>query len=148
MKLLTNKDFEKEYKDDAWRGFSGGEVLALIGALLCCIGMMYLLWKYARMPLSVAVYPAVFLSSPVLAMGFFTYQDMKVPELFREWYWSRKISKLIFEAEEYPGQQPFSMERPNQETWSKKERKQKEKLHKKRWKQKKKREKQKIKKGV
>lgn len=142
MKLLTNKDFEKEYKDDAWRGFSVGEALALSGALLCCIVMMYLFWKYARLPLSVAVYPAVFLSSPVLAIGFYTYQEMRVWELLREWYWSRKISKLTFEAGEYTGQETVSMEITSQETWSKKERKQIEKLCKKKWKQKKKREKQ------
>lgn len=142
MKLLTNKDFEKEYKEDAWRGFSTGEVMALIGALLCCIGIMYLLWRYARMPLSAAVYPAVLLSSPVLAMGFFSYQGMNlVPELFREWYWSRKISRLTFAAGEYQGQEPISMETLSQEKWSKKERKQKEKFHKKRWKQRKRREK-------
>lgn len=149
MKLLTNKDFEKEYKDDAWRGFSGGEVLGLSTALVCCILMMYLFWKYAELPLSVAVYPAVFLSSPVLAVGFYTYQEMKVPELLREWYWSKRISKLTFEAGEYKGQESFSMECSiKHKQVDRREQKQKEKLHKRKWKQKKKQDRKQNRKGV
>ena len=71
MNININKDFEKEYKDDSWRGFSMQEV---------CTG----------------VPPAI----PLLVYGFYRYQGMNLLELIREVFEEKKSNKLCYEAGE------------------------------------------------
>jgi len=47
MAIRNNKDFLKEYKDDAWKGFSTRELLCIIGAAAIGITVDALLHFYA-----------------------------------------------------------------------------------------------------
>ncbi len=42
MKIRVNKDFLREYKDDAWKGFSGKEVASLLLAAGTAIALVFL----------------------------------------------------------------------------------------------------------
>ena len=100
MNININKDFEKEYKDDSWRGFSMQEV--------CCIGIalsvaaavsMWFYYNY-HVPLNTVIYTGVPPAIPLLVYGFYRYQGMNLLELIREISEERKPNKLFYEAGE------------------------------------------------
>ena len=100
MDIKINKNFETEYKDDAYKGFSIKECLALLTAAALIGGETFLLWKYAGLAPAEAVYiamPAVF---PVIAWGFYSYQKMSMTQCVKEMLFSRKTSLLVYEAGE------------------------------------------------
>lgn len=43
MNININKDFEKHYKDDAWRGFTLKEVCCMLLFLILLFGMVFFL---------------------------------------------------------------------------------------------------------
>ena len=100
MNININKDFEKEYKDDSWRGFSMQEV--------CCIGIalsvaaavsMWFYYNY-HVPINTVIYTGVPPAIPLLVYGFYRYQGMNLLELIREISEERKSNKLFYEAGE------------------------------------------------
>ena len=109
MKLITNKDFIKEYKDDAWRGFSLKECISIAGAFGTAVVCMYFLHKFTDIPVDVCVYLAVPLAAPILGIGFYRYQEMGPLQLLKEMNYSRKTAELAFEAEEVREQKRFKM---------------------------------------
>ena len=100
MNLTINKDFVKTYKDDTWRGFSLKEVAALGCALILAILTVIGIWKLTDIPADICVYIAVPVILPVLAAGFFTYQDMGILSILKEMKWGRKTELLVYEAGE------------------------------------------------
>ena len=94
MNININKDFEKEYKDDSWRGFSMQEV--------CCIGIalsmaaavsMWFYYTY-HVPLNTVIYTGVPPAIPLLVYGFYRYQGMNLLELIREVFEAGEAEKI------------------------------------------------------
>lgn len=111
MNININKDFEKEYKDDSWRGFSMQEV--------CCIGIalsmaaavsMWFYYTY-HVPLNTVIYTGVPPAIPLLVYGFYRYQGMNLLELIREVFEEKKSNKLCYEAGEAEKIREKSMDR-------------------------------------
>jgi len=71
MAIRNNKDFLKEYKDDAWKGFSTRELLCIIGAAAIGITVDALLHFYAGISLAAGVYIALPLAVPLILIGFY-----------------------------------------------------------------------------
>ena len=71
LNININKDFEKHYKDDAWRGFTLKEVCCMLLFLILLFGMVFFCWKWLHMQPDLAVYLAVPFGLPVLCVGFF-----------------------------------------------------------------------------
>lgn len=101
MNININKDFEKEYKDDSWRGFSMKETIhiGIAAAVIVFCGV----WGYFYMgfPLSVTIYIGLPAAAPVLLLGFYRYQGMGIIELLKEMRYEWKIRHLVYEAGEY-----------------------------------------------
>ena len=101
MNISINKDFDKEYKNDSWRGFSMQETV--------CIGMAFFSavltggWMYYsfHIPLNAVLYAGLFPAAPFLAFGFYRYQGMNLFELGKELLEEKKVSCLSYEAGEY-----------------------------------------------
>lgn len=129
MKLVINKDFTKEYKNDAWRGFTLPELLSIICGLGIMALCMYVLNKWTGIPLATCVYASVPAAAPVVAMGFFKYQDMNVLRLFLEILYSKKTARLACAVGEYPGGTVFRMQSRELPGISEKEWKQIKKLY-------------------
>lgn len=121
MNININKDFEKEYKDDTWRGFSMKETVC-IGCAVTILGVIaFCGYHYMGWPVNMSVYLGLPLAVPVLLYGFYRYQGMTLLELYREIRYERKIQHLTFEAGEY---EPLVTE----QTDRKKEKREKRKL--------------------
>lgn len=107
MEIKLNKNFEQEYKDDAWRGFSMREVIFLMIAVVQVGIEMYLLYTYLKIDLAMAVYMVVPSAIPVLSIGFFKYQGMTPLELLKEIYYEHKTKCLVYAVGERENVQPF-----------------------------------------
>lgn len=99
MNININKDFEKEYKDDSWRGFSMQEV--------CCIGIalsmaaavsMWFYYTY-HVPLNTVIYTGVPPAIPLLVYGFYRYQGMNLLELIREVFEEKNQTNFAMKPE-------------------------------------------------
>lgn len=100
MNIKLNKDFEREYPDDVWKGFTKRQTLtiALAAALGSCIivGIWYLT--------GIRPYYCVYLGMPVIAGilfgGFKQYQGMYLEEYIKELIFEWKTRQLSYEADE------------------------------------------------
>jgi len=117
MAIRNNKDFLKEYKDDAWKGFSTRELLCIIGAAAIGITVDALLHFYAGVSLAMGVYVALPLAVPLILIGFYKYQGfLTVGRFLKEWLYEISTSRveyisgecveedLIYREEAYPSE--------------------------------------------
>lgn len=115
MAIRNNKDFLKEYKDDAWKGFSTRELLCIIGAAAIGITVDALLHFYAGISLAMGVYIALPLAVPLILIGFYKYQGfLTVGRFLKEWMYEMSTSRvdyisgecveedLVYREEAYP----------------------------------------------
>lgn len=110
MNININKDFEKHYRDDTWRGFTLIEVICMLGFLFILFGIVFFLWKWMKCPPDLAVYVSVPFGLPILCVGFFKYQGMTILELVKEVCFEYQTRLLIFDADEVPDSQIFTLE--------------------------------------
>ena len=97
MEIRNNKDFLKEYKDDAWKGFSTRELLCIIGAAAIGITVDALLHYYAGISLAVGVYIALPLAVPLILVGFYKYQGfLTVGRFLKEWMYEISTSRMDY----------------------------------------------------
>lgn len=101
MQIEINKDFETEYKDDWWKGFTFRETAIIAVAVIVSIIVCYCLYKYAGMPLEWVIYTAIPLILPILFLGFYRYQDMTLWEFVKELLYEDDIQVLCWNAAEY-----------------------------------------------
>ncbi len=100
MNIPINKDFEREYQEDVWRGFSLRQLIFLgIGV---CIGASIVLFAYFYLgfPIQACVYLGVPAMAPALVAGFYTYQGMTILEYVKVILYEKKTEVLIWEAGE------------------------------------------------
>lgn len=121
MNIKINKDFDKEYKDEMYRGMTAKEVLSIAAAAAVAGAVIFLLHRYAGVPLAAGVYPGVFCAIPFLAAGFVTFQGMSPARYLKEMIYARRTRLLTYEADELPkAERSFSMEKPKQKKKRKK----------------------------
>ena len=97
MEIQNNKDFLKEYKDDAWKGFSTRELLCIIGAAATGITVDALLHFYAGISLATGVYIALPLAIPFILIGFYKYQGhLTVGRFLREWLYELRTARVDY----------------------------------------------------
>ena len=108
MKIRVNKDFLREYKDDAWKGFSGKEVASLLLAVGAAIAFVFLLHIGFGVSPAVAVYFSVPAASPIILFGFYRYQGYLPPvRLLQEIFYTYGTKELPYAAEESTGRIRF-----------------------------------------
>lgn len=112
MKIEINKDFEKEYKDEFWKGFSGSETLCIAIAVSVAVGVIALCnFKLGISP-GTAVYFGVPVAIPVLVLGFFRYQGQdNVISLMRNIYVTYKCRRLSMDMMTGSRSRIFTMKR-------------------------------------
>ena len=101
MNIKLNKDFEVEYPDDVWRGFTARQVITIIFAAACAIGTGALVWKLTEIPPNYCVYAGMPVMAGILYVGFKQTQEMYLEEYLKELSFERKIRHLTFDAGEF-----------------------------------------------
>lgn len=102
MDIKINKDFEKEYKNELFRGLTTREVLGLATSAAVGMGVVYLLYHYAGVPMSVGVYAGVFAAAPCMFVAFQDIQGMTPLRYLAEIRYAHKTRLLTYEADEIP----------------------------------------------
>ena len=101
MKIRVNKDFLREYKDDAWKGFTAQEILSIVAGAGIAFVAIALLYLYAGVSSAAAVYIGVPIAAPVIFSGFYRYQGYLSPkQLFKEIRYTRKVTRLFYDTGE------------------------------------------------
>ena len=97
MAIRNNKDFLKEYKDDAWKGFSTRELLCMIGAAATGITVDALLHFYAGISLATGVYIALPMAVPFILFGFYKYQGhLTAGRFLKEWLYEIRTARVDY----------------------------------------------------
>lgn len=107
MRIEINKDFLM-YKDEALKGYTFIETVAIIFALAGAIGTGVVMVYYLNMPVNTGVYTGVLvIAAPILFSAFYKYQGVSCMELVKEKIYVNKTKLLIREADEYHGYSAF-----------------------------------------
>lgn len=99
MIIELNKDFLKEYKDNAWKGFSTKELLSIIVAGVSAVIIDVCLYKYADIDPSTGVYIAIPVVIPILLFGFYKFQGFfSIVEISKEIMYYFKTRQLLYDS--------------------------------------------------
>lgn len=101
MNITLNKDFEVEYPDDVWKGFTARQVAAIVLAGAVAVGTGVLIWKLTGLSPNYCVYLGMPVMAGILYIGFKQNQGMYLEEYVKELSFERKIRHLTFDAGEF-----------------------------------------------
>ena len=101
MKIDINKDFEEAFPNEVYSGFTLGQCMAAVSGMVLSFGAAFLLWRFMGIPIVECTYLAIPLMVPVCAVGFFKYQGQSLIGIIREFLYSRRTEKLVYQAGEY-----------------------------------------------
>lgn len=133
MNININKDFEREYKDDSFRGFSMKEALC-IGCALCvaAVTSIFLYYRF-QIPLNLVLYAGLPPAVPFLFFGFYRYQDLSAAAFLKELFFERRTRVLSYSAGEYAVKDKEPADKKEERQAQKKKRAQKRAYRKKLW---------------
>lgn len=100
MNIKLNKDFEQEYPDDVWKGFTGRQTATIIIAVVLGGATIFGIWYLTRIEPKYCVYLGMPVLAAILFFGFKQYQGMFVEQYLKELLFERKIRHLSFDAGE------------------------------------------------
>ena len=100
MNIPINKDFEREYREDVWRGFSLRQLLFLGVGVCIGAGVILFVYFYLGFPIQACVYLGVPAMAPALVVGFYTYQGMTILEYVKALLYEKNTKVLVWEAGE------------------------------------------------
>ena len=107
MNIEINKDFLKEYKDDAWKGFSARELLSVVGAGAVGITVDILLHFYGGFSIAGGVYIALPFALPFILWGFYKYQGyLPIGRFIKEILYCRKTAVVLYDSDEAVKEEP------------------------------------------
>lgn len=102
MRIDINKNFEKEYKPNVWRGFSGRETATIAVSAGIAIALIALFWGKLHWEPMLAGYVAVFGVAPVILLGFWRSRTgLSLIEKIKASLYVDNTAKLKWESEEY-----------------------------------------------
>ena len=74
MKIDINKDFEEQYKNELWKGFTARE-LAYAGIALFVAGMIaFGIWKITGLAINIAIYAGIPFMAPIIYLAMVKHQ--------------------------------------------------------------------------
>lgn len=101
MIIELNKDFLKEYKDNAWKGFSTKELLCIIVAVIVAVIIDVCVFTYTSLDAATGIYIAFPFALPVIVWGFYKYQGfLSLSELIKELMYCNKTAVLDYDSGE------------------------------------------------
>lgn len=125
MKIDLNKDFEEQYKNELWKGFTARE-LAYGGVALLVAGTIALLvWKATGLAINICIYAGIPFMAPILYLAMVKHQGHTWTESLKDIWFYMQTKELPCEMEErnLSSHRVFSMDvKPMKETKKKRER--------------------------
>lgn len=102
MNIPINKDFERNYKDTVWKGFSLKELKCVALAAAAAIIAVLFFWLGFGLPMEAAIYLGVPFAAPVIFSGFIKYENGLGPKENRAAQrYRRATARLAYQSGEY-----------------------------------------------
>ena len=102
MKIDINKDFEKAFPDDLWKGFTLKQIITFAIGLIMAAGTIVALWKFMKISPITGSYIAIPVMLPICFFGIYEYQNHSLWAMWKEMRFYRATKKLTYGAEEAP----------------------------------------------
>lgn len=107
MNIPINKDFERDYKESMWKGFSLHELLCIGAGTGIAVCAALLLWLFIKVPVTLAIYIAIFLGFPVIMSGFWkSVNGLWIIDYRRAVKYRKATATLLYRAREYQPVEP------------------------------------------
>ena len=77
MKIDINKDFEKAFPDDLWKGFTLKQIITFSVGLIMAAGTIIALWVFLKISPVTGSYIAIPVMLPICFIGIYEYQNIR-----------------------------------------------------------------------
>ena len=113
MKIDINKDLEKAFPDDLWKGFTLKQIITFSVGLIMAAGTIIALWVFLKISPVTGSYIAIPVMLPICFIGIYEYQNHSLWAMYKEMRFYRATKKLTYGAEEAPKTRTiFTMRHP------------------------------------
>ena len=102
MKIDINKDYEKAFPDDLWKGFTLKQIITFSVGLIMAAGTIIALWVFLKISPVTGSYIAIPVMLPICFIGIYEYQNHSLWAMYKEMRFYRATKKLTYGAEEAP----------------------------------------------
>lgn len=102
MNIPINKDFERDYKDNAWRGFSLHELKYLAAGVCVAVILCLVLWRCVGLSVTAAIYIGIPGGCPLILAGFWRAENgLDLKGCYAASKYRKATAKLSYRAGEY-----------------------------------------------
>ncbi len=102
MNIPINKDFERDYKDSAWKGYSLKELKYLVSGVAVAVLAVLFFWLKLGIPVTAAIYIGVPVGAPVIFAGFIRSKNgLSLWQNMKAIRYRRATAVLFWKAGEY-----------------------------------------------
>ena len=92
MKINLNKDFEEQYKNELWKGFTARELGYGVVALLVAGGVAFSVWKATGLAINLSIYAGIPFMVPIIYLAMVKHQGHT---------WIESLKNMIFKFAGY-----------------------------------------------
>lgn len=100
MKIDLNKDFEEQYKNELWKGFTARELLYGAVALLVAGTIAIIVWKATGLAINICIYAGIPFMAPILYLAMSKHQGHTWLESLKNIWFYMQTKELPCEMEE------------------------------------------------
>lgn len=95
MKIDINKDFEKAFPDDLWKGFTLKQIITFSVGLIMAAGTIIALWVFLKISPVTGSYIAIPVMLPICFIGIYEYQNHSLWAMYKEMRFYRATKNLL-----------------------------------------------------
>lgn len=100
MKINLNKDFEEQYKNELWKGFTARELGYGVVALLVAGGVAFSVWKATGLAINLSIYAGIPFMVPIIYLAMVKHQGHTWIESLKNMWFYMQTKELPCEMEE------------------------------------------------
>ncbi len=100
MKIDLNKDFEEQYKNELWKGFTARELGYGAVALLVAAVIALTVWKTTGLAINLCIYAGIPFMVPIIYLAMVKHQGQTWIEHFKNMWFYLQTKELPYEMEE------------------------------------------------
>ena len=102
MQITINKDFEKTYPKDFFKGLTFTQTIYGVIGLALNIGFGFFLWSFTELPIEAVIYASMPLMMIVIGFGFFKYQgELSLFALLKLMLQRESTKLILFTPKDY-----------------------------------------------
>ncbi len=122
MKIDLNKDFEEQYKNELWKGFTARELGYGAAALLVAAVIALTVWKTTGLAINLSIYTGIPFMVPIIYLAMVKHQGQTWIESIKNVWFYLKTKELPYEMEErdFSSYRIFSMDSKQEKVQRKK----------------------------